>query len=425
MDAAGRSRIQIPVADRVSNLFVVFFAPGRNDPKFHELKARIGPLFDSLLGEPMRSLVREFAESGLHLQLAKRTDLPPLPIGLLRHMGLGEVEERKLEASSLAVMIEAEDRNRPPRAGFWTALAAAHACARILRGTIFDPAADRVLPPGVGSVQLTSDGVIALARHIVVPFSVDDRGLGWMTTSGMAKFGLIDLEVRDVPPNLQSLGYLVNAVAQRILDVLDGSGPGGETEVLELPSSLRIGPQDLARASAGNDAAGDVVLGLELSIPEAPKQPQFLRLVRPLGVRVAHGAWLFDTLERFSGTQPSVLDAETSSDAMQAAHWRAVADLPRVKNRFVRGLRPGENLYVKHGFPAGLRGKEYMWVVVNRWTGTELQGQLVNNARDSKLRAGHEVHLSESEVFDWMLQLPHGEHEGGYTTEVLLGASEP
>jgi hypothetical protein len=422
---AADARIQLPVSAKVRNLFVVFFAPGKNDPKFDQLKARIVPFFDSLLGEPMSSLAREFAQSRLHLQLVKRSDLPPVPVGLLRHVGLGEVEERKLEASSLALLIEAEEGNRPPRAGLWTALAAAQACAQILRGTVFDPAASRVIRVAPSPSELTADGSIAIARHIVVPFSIGERGLGWMTTSGMAKFGLIDLEVRDVPPNLQGLAYLVNALAQHLLDLLDGSRLDGDQEVLDLPSSLRIGPQDLARASGGKDAASEVEVGLELTSPSAPNQPPFLRLVRPDGVRASHGAWLFDTLEQFIGSQPSVMDADTSGDAMQAAHRRAVAELPRIKNRFVRGLRPGETLYVKHGFPAGRRGKEYMWVVVNRWTGTDLHGQLVNNARDSKLRAGHEVDLTETDVFDWVLELPHGEHEGGYTTDVLLGAGQP
>jgi uncharacterized protein YegJ (DUF2314 family) len=59
-------------------------------------------------------------------------------------------------------------------------------------------------------------------------------------------------------------------------------------------------------------------------------------------------------------------------------------------------------------------------VAVNTWTGDRLKGQLANEPdvrRD--LRAGQTVWLAEQEIYDWMIQLPDGRTEGGYTTAVV------
>jgi len=105
---------------------------------------------------------------------------------------------------------------------------------------------------------------------------------------------------------------------------------------------------------------------------------------------------------------------------MEAAHQRAVRELPGVKRRFQAGLRPGETLLVKYGFPTPGEGHEYMWVAVNTWTADRLKGQLANDPQVRlDLRAGQTVELVEQDVFDWMIHLPDGGTEGGYTTAVV------
>ena len=81
---------------------------------------------------------------------------------------------------------------------------------------------------------------------------------------------------------------------------------------------------------------------------------------------------------------------------MEAAHQRAVREVPGVKRRFQAGLRPGETLLVKYGFPTGDGGHEYIWVAVNTWTGDRLEGQLANDPQVRRdLRAGQTIQLKE------------------------------
>ena len=62
-----------------------------------------------------------------------------------------------------------------------------------------------------------------------------------------------------------------------------------------------------------------------------------------------------------------------------------------------------------------------MWLVVNEWSGTSLTGQLTSHPSDvPDLRMGQRVVLDESDVFDWMLQLPRNRQEGGYTSQVAF-----
>jgi uncharacterized protein YegJ (DUF2314 family) len=61
-----------------------------------------------------------------------------------------------------------------------------------------------------------------------------------------------------------------------------------------------------------------------------------------------------------------------------------------------------------------------MWVAVSTWTGNRFKGQLANHPdvrRD--LRAGQTVEIAEPDVYDWMIQLPDGRTEAGYTTDVV------
>ena len=78
-----------------------------------------------------------------------------------------------------------------------------------------------------------------------------------------------------------------------------------------------------------------------------------------------------------------------------------------------------EDAIVLYGFPTR-ESQEYMWIAINTWTGHHLKGQLANDPQMRlDLRAGQTVEVSESDVFDWMLQLPGGRSQGNFTKAVL------
>jgi uncharacterized protein YegJ (DUF2314 family) len=150
-----------------------------------------------------------------------------------------------------------------------------------------------------------------------------------------------------------------------------------------------------------------------------------IQIVRPDDVTTDQGEWLYSVMKRLVPVDDVPRMAATESDEMTAAHERAAAELPQIRARFQKGLRPGEILLVKHGFPTPDESREYMWVTVTRWNEGKISGQLSNIPNDvPSLRLGQMVTISESDVFDWMLRLAHGETEGGYTNAVVNRQSE-
>lgn len=106
--------------------------------------------------------------------------------------------------------------------------------------------------------------------------------------------------------------------------------------------------------------------------------------------------------------------------ALERAHREAVAGLPGVRERYVRGLPPGTALFVKRGFPAADGSTEYMWATVTGWEGDQILAVLANApARDVGVRLGDTVLCPVREVYDWLITHPDGRREGGFTTDGL------
>jgi uncharacterized protein YegJ (DUF2314 family) len=98
--------------------------------------------------------------------------------------------------------------------------------------------------------------------------------------------------------------------------------------------------------------------------------------------------------------------------------------MPYAKKRFADGLRPGELLFVKHGFETQSGSQEYLWLVVTQWPGQHVVGQLANDPQDVPgLKIGQTVTVAEADLFDWMIQLPGDQSEGGYTSQVVIEES--
>lgn len=95
-----------------------------------------------------------------------------------------------------------------------------------------------------------------------------------------------------------------------------------------------------------------------------------------------------------------------------------------MKARFQSGLKPGQVLFVKHGFQTAGQSSEYIWVAVNRWAGSKGAGHVANEPHDvPNLGEGDLIELDEADIFDWMLQLSDDRLEGGYTEEVVRSHS--
>jgi uncharacterized protein YegJ (DUF2314 family) len=337
------------------------------------------------------------------------------------------MEERTLNEATHAVVIRSMDVCMPVRFGYWAAVAAGRALARASGGVLVDIAVPRWLERSTYENPVPPMGEINIWEEIIVPQSIDDRGHLWITTSGLKKWSLPELQIKNAPPNLgESLLPVVNAVAHVLMERLAGLTGTGENppDSLTLEPELRLDFGAITRSrhveavDPPEGARGWTLIGLQYE----PRRDgdSFLTLKPPSGFRGAQGVWLNSLLSDLLGTQDTLRHVDHDQESMEAAHMQAVGELPAMRQRFQAGLQPGEHLFVKHGFPYSADKNEYMWLAVNTWQGDRLRCELANDPHYRKdLRAGQTVELTEDQIFDWMLMRPDGSQYGGWTNRVV------
>ncbi len=418
--------LRLPLPATVDILFGVYFRaedpPPAPETLFEAVRARIAQDVD----DPLRAVLLAYLEQGPFTLSVEPRDAYPMPSAEdLRTMSDREAVARYGRADHV-VVIHAPDTLLPPRAGLWCGLAAARTLAARLDGVVFDPALFQLAPLDENELDLPPDGRIVALEHILIPYSTDERGAGWITTAGLDRFGLPNLEIRDVPPSLFGrLGYVLNAVAQRLVETMMAAADGPVPEVA-FERELRLTLDDIAR-SQGEEAAqpeegvrGWTLVGLEHTGKGRRGLEPFISLVPPGLARRDQGEWLYSILNDLLGPEaPENCDYVSSdNELMEEAHHRAVAALPDVKRRFQAGLETGAQLYIKHGFPADDH-HEYMWIAVSAWRGSRIQGRLANDPFERlDLRAGQVVEIVEKEVYDWMIEGPGETVEGNATGRV-------
>lgn len=342
-------------------------------------------------------------------------------------MRMGPEEERRHRDATHVVLVNAQFPFRHPPVNVFGALAMANGLAASLDGVVIDPQVPRLLSVQSLEEPLPSDGRVIIVNHIVCPMSSSEGGAGWMTTSGMRRFGLPNFEMRSIPPNLQEVLPIMNSVAQRVLqEALTQAWQAGEMPLTEvvLPAEIAVTQQDMVAAfGKGNASAGQTTVRLSFDGTGRGTMEPFITVSPPAAYKGEAGEWYYAMLNEFLGnpTHTSPVTRPAEDDALDRARTRAVSEWPGVRDRFVRGLSPKQKLFVKRGFPVQGGGSEFMWVAVVGLQNGEVHGMLANDSSHEKdLRAGKRVSFAEGDIFDWML-MEGKRREGGYSIEALGG----
>lgn len=418
--------LRLPLPATVDIFHGVYFRAEEPPPAPEALFEAVRDGIARSVGDPLRAVLLEYLDQGILSLSVEPRDVYPAPSAEdLRAMSDREAVDR-YERATHVVVVHAPDTLLPPRAGLWCGLAAARALALRLDGVVFDPALFHLAPVDENDLELPTDGRIVALEHILIPYSTDERGVGWITTAGLDRFGLPNLEIRNAPPSLFGrLGHVLNAVAQRLVETMMAAADGPVPEVA-IERDLRLSLDDIAR-SQGEETSppeegvrGWTLVGLEHTGKGRRGLEPFISLVPPGLARRDQGEWLYSILNDLLGPEaPENCDYVSSdNEHMEEAHHRAVAALPEVKRRFLAGLETGAQLYVKHGFPTDDH-HEYMWIAVSAWKGSRIQGRLANDPFERlDLRAGQAVEVLEKEVYDWMIEGPGETVEGNATGRV-------
>jgi hypothetical protein len=225
------------------------------------------------ISEPLRSLTSRLLTNGV-VMVAPRLAADLGLLGAMQVAG-GDVPPAQARTAAEATEFIAFAALLPPRPGpvhEWATRAAAAAFAADLGLPLLDGFARRVITPAAALASLPGapeladiGGGFRLADWVEV--CLDGQCLA---TRGLGRFGLPELRVSDVPPELRPPWTLaLNGLGRRLLELLRCElRRGGETAFLQIPAEIRISRADIGRAY-GLDLVGDEGLPVLLSLDPA------------------------------------------------------------------------------------------------------------------------------------------------------------
>ncbi len=230
---AGSGPVAIPVATSVPVAFRVYYTPGYPPLLPEDLRAKAAAWVGTYAGDPLRSALRPVIESpALSYTDMAKTAFPP-PLDVLQKADVGAEERARLEAAWQVTVVACEARAQVPMFGLWAAVAAGRSAALELKGALFDAPAIRLTAIASYQQPIPGDGVLRVADHVAFLADTDPRGFVRWHTTGMAKFGLPEIDIEEAPPGLD-LRPLGQALAQHLLDTLLRANHGREAPVAEL-----------------------------------------------------------------------------------------------------------------------------------------------------------------------------------------------
>ena len=193
----------------------------------------------------------------------------------------------------------------PRRPGLWAALAVAHALAELLGGSVIDAFHSAALFGPRRWMRPLADGRVHIIDHLRVPSSSAGGRCRWLSSLGLAQFGLPDVELVELPPAAVERGArLLLGVAQHLVDSGLRAPSAGS-----LPREVMLTVGELHWALGGELGSRPLSTGrgwtrVALTREQPGAWPQLLRLGPPAGARRwgDRGAWLRDAWRDLYGS---------------------------------------------------------------------------------------------------------------------------
>lgn len=380
--------------------------------------------------DPFRTSLQRWAEKRpLALRIVPVGAITPPPLKALRAGGAGEVEEGRLARASHEIIVGAKDLKAPYLA-LWNVTGMARAIALQYAGVIMDRDVPRLIPLDTYTRRLVTG--IRVSDYIQILAVPQREGRAHLVARGLRKFQLPALEVQFVPRELQpQMALLLQVLAQMLVyRARKRLSDGASTARLAIPREVRLNleHESLRRIQWKIDTLPNARRSATVHlayIAASPSEEALLRIEPPTGWRGDPRGWMAPTIVQLLGgdlpepTPPQDDTPPEPSDPVEAAHARAMKDLPELKRRVQKGLPGGHDVYVKRAFPLPDGGQEYMWIHVTSWIDDLVRGRLATHPRyRTDLHAGQTLQCVEEDIFDWLFIFPDGREMGGFTDQV-------
>jgi hypothetical protein len=376
---------------------------------------------------PAGTLVQKMLDAGM-VSIASRpaSSLPSLPASFQEYLKVPSDQVAAIVGASHYVVISA----RWPSGGPPVHEAAVGAAAGTLAAVLGVPVVDTFIPKVMAADAVLSrlpDAEVntKLADWLLVFMSSARNGL-WMSTKGLGRFGLPELQIFNIPPQLgRPWTLIMNGIASRLQTLWPAAvKQSGTSGFASIPALITVSEADVAAAHGKKPrGGGSISVRLEFDPATDEESVSFLTVYPPDDYAGSAGEFAATACESVLGTQPQDVRYLHSSDAMEEAMRTARASISSIRARFLAGELPlGAQLMVKHRVQAP-GGSEYPWAYVTSWQDPArvLANSASDAVRDERIRAGRPIVIDAESIVDWAVWMDgKGIIEGGETNTVAL-----
>lgn len=384
------------------------------------------------VAEPLRGIVRGMLDRPiLTMRLRPASALPGVPARLQEYLGADPAHIQAVSEAAALITVRAVAFPGSPPMHELAARAAAAALAAELDLPVVDTRVPHILAAGAALAALPGrDRLLPISHWMQVFLSAQATGLR-ITTKGLGRFGLPELQVHNVPPQLgRPCTMALAGLASRLLGLWWAALRGeSRPAFVELPGTVEITGADVARAyNAAPGGGGQAAVRLAFDPATDDRSDSFLTVLPPAGYTASAGEHLSGMCGALFGTGPPELRwVAPATEAMDRAMSTARHTMPAARDRFVAGQLPsGAQLMVKHrvtGTGPQDQGEEFVWAYVTSWRepGMVLGNSADDAVHDPQIRAGRPVVIDADTIVDWAVWMDGpGIVEGGWTNEVAL-----
>lgn len=273
-------------------------------------------------------------------------------------------------------------------------------------------------------VNSFQDGIPDISKHITIHAYKDGEYIRAISL-GMIKFGLPDIEVSDFSwSKNRSVGNLVNLLGQQLYD---GSEIGEKgVFVLNADKIKHKETREKIKESLYDNAVGEVEVHLiKGKHDEGDPNNRIIEVVFDHYPGKNKQERLEEALSSLWGWKDEITQVK-HNDVIKKASEKARTHLPGIKKKIKVGLAPGEYYLVKAPFKTPSGDNEWMWVEIISWENEKtLTGLLKNQPYHiPTLKAGEEVTINISDIFDYIHKLPDGSSVGNETGALIQKFSQ-
>lgn len=379
--------------------------------------------------DPVGPVAYKLLESAA-ARLVSLPTTPPLSADFQRYLGVPAELVNRVNAADKSLAVSVTWTPGWPPMHEW----AARACAAALAADLGEPLVDVFVPQALAARKARASVPghpprPKLSEWVLVFQSAGDHGL-WMTTKGMGRFGLPELQVHNVPPQYgKPCCWLVFGIANRLFRLwMSALREHDNSSFAPIPTVFEVGESDVAEAYRA-EATGGGRVPVQLIFDPAPDDgaDSFLTIQPPDDYPVSAGEYFAYACAEMFGAAEQDIRYVPETDAMEEAIRKAREALPSARTRFLEGSIPVHaRLMIKYRLEA-TDSSEYLWAYVNSWKdpATVLGSSESDALHDPTVRAGRPVVVSADRIVDWGIWVDgRGIVEGGFTNVVALSHGE-